>query len=821
MKRITAFLLFIAVTFTIISPSMLHVAADEITDIVVGEQETVTETLEKTEKITTTEVDGIVVEISGDALPKDAEVVADTSPDEKTEALSDIIVGESDEENNACSLDISLESEGVTAQPEKDSVRVSLSGINLEDCDTVTVYHVMDDVSSIAKRLESESGFVTYTLDGEATAHFEKEIAAFNEAVKLAGTEETFDENTICVEDISTDNGLIVDLKDGIVSFDTDSFSTYYVVKGNKAERVYSTNSIIKFGSFSGTKTDTFMISPDSTLTFFSADKDWNSELASTWSFDAKGSLMTYKKASDSKSATVSIPADAKIGSSATLTVKYGKKTYTATLTVAANDTNIDKARTHYRVMLTVVPEPHKDGIPTEPSIATGFGWKIINGNYVVAPTSAQGTKFADNGSNIIKDTIKNVLTQSIDGSHTWGYFNTEGDIKNYLQNIDWDKALDKLIAYGGFYGTDGVKVTNSNKNNYELIPYVIKLQSLSGASWNIDCYIKRKQQVTLSYDANLGTGVTVQNTFGLPNSKTVNKGDRVTVGKISYNGGSENLSVGSTISVKGPDGLSYTYKFLGWGTDRTKINNNYDPGDKPVLNSNIKLYAIWGKSVKVCYNANGGVINSDEHSLGRDNFIDKNGSRYYQNWNYDDTTDYGLTNNTSFGLSRPGYVFNQWNTKADGSGVTIHQDDKTVKSSILEKYLEDKEKSRCLKLYAQWIPGYGQIKISTVGLDPKDKDQTFIFVVSGISDLGEKIELRIPIKGDGTAIVTDVPFGTYTVHCESDWSWRYKSSDDVIVEVKEMNKTYNADFIQKRTDARWLSGCAYKKNEFEEKGND
>ena len=128
MKRITAFLLFIAVTFTIISPSMLHVAADEITDIVVGEQETVTETLEKTEKITTTEVDGIVVEISGDALPKDAEVVADTSPDEKTEALSDIIVGESDEENNACSLDISLESEGVTAQPEKDSVRVSLSG---------------------------------------------------------------------------------------------------------------------------------------------------------------------------------------------------------------------------------------------------------------------------------------------------------------------------------------------------------------------------------------------------------------------------------------------------------------------------------------------------------------------------------------------------------------------------------------------------------------------------------------------------------------------------------------------------------------------
>lgn len=823
MKKIVAFLLSFAIAFSIVSPSVMHAAADEIAGTEISGSTVSTDSTDNSatdSASSKTFVDGISVEVSGKGLPKDAEVVADIPSYEKTDILSKTISGEEVSENETLALDISLESDGNLTQPENESVRVSLGGFSLEENDEITIYHVMDDATAIVNRLNSGENYELYVIDEEDKAHFEKETEAFLKAVSLLETE-NFSEsenyigtNTICVEKISSEKNLKIDSENGIMSFDTDSFSTYYIVKGNStSERVYSTTSIIKFGSMSSNKTDTFYVTPDSKLTFFSANTDWDSKVAATWNFNARGSSMTYKVASNQKSATVTIPESAKISSNATLTVKYNNKTYTANLIVASNEENIEKARTTCRVMLTVVPKSAQ--IPSEPSLATGFNWKIINGSYVVEPTSDQGTKFAENGQNIIKPEIKNVLTQSIDGTHTWGYANTDGDIKNYLKNIDWDKALNALIKKGGFYGTDGKLITSNNKNDYELIPYVIKLQSLSGTSWNIDCYIKRKAQVTLSYDANLGEGVTLRKSFGLPNSTTVNINDNTTVGKISYDG--SNISKESTIDVIGPDGISYVYKFLGWGTSRTAVNTSYDPGKSVKLDKNVRLYAIWGKEVKVCYNANGGVVTADKYTLRSDKFINQDGSMYYQSWPYDDAKKNGLVNDTTFGLKRAGYIFNQWNTKPDGSGVTIHQDDNTIKSSTLEKYLTDKNKSRCLKLYAQWIYGLGQIKITNSGCTPEDKDQVFIFAVKGVSDAGEKIDLRVQICGNGSAVITDVPFGTYDVYCETDWSWRYDSTGDQKVKVDTLNKTYNADFNQTRTDSRWLQGCAYRKNEFEE----
>ncbi len=849
MKRIISFLLTVAITFTVISPSMLYAAADEATNMVVGEQEmvadgqdTASDETEKTEKTTATQVDGIVVEVSGDALPKDAEVVADSSSDEKKAALTDAIMGESDEESNAFSLDISLEAEGVITQPGEDGVTVSLSGINLDDCDTVTVYHVMDDVSSIAKRLDTESDILTYTLDNESASHFEKEIAAFHDALTLSQTKETFDENTICVEEISAENGLSVDTESGIISFNTDSFSTYYIAQGKSAtERKYSTKSIIKFGdtnlfkdkSKDETVKDKFYIAPDSVITFFSVDKDWaKGDIAAEWTFNRNNSGMTCNVASNKKSATITIPETASVGSESILTVKHtyyytytNKKnitetkqrtdTYEATLVVMDNSSILNSCIENCKVYLTALKDSSK-GIPSEPtnvSTTDGFDWSLIDGAYKV---NAE-TYFAEKGSNVIDKSILNALTPDVSGTHTWGYVNADVNVmKSYLQGIDWNEALSKLAENGGFTGSDGTKVTSSNKGNYELIPYVIKLQSLSGRSWNIDCYIKKRPQVKLSYDVNLEVGVTIAKSFALPNAGIVNKDSSVTVGNISYD--NKVLSVGSPINVKGPDGLTYEYKFLGWGTDRNKVNNNYDPGDKPKISSNVTLHAIWGKQVKVCYNANGGTISGTNYTLDGSGFVKNSSGRFYQNWNYDKTKENGLYNITTFGITKPGYEFDQWDTKPDGTGTCFDQDDKTLKASILEKALADPSKSRCLTLYARWKLGLGNIKITTEGFNNVDEDQVFIFVVKGTSVIGKDIDIRVPIKGDGSALVTDVPFGTYTVSCEPGWSWRYGASNKVTVTIDKMGETENAKFTQSRKDTQWLSGCAYKKNEFNDK---
>ena len=988
MKRIIAFLLFIAVTFTIISPSMLHVAADEITDIVAGEQETVAKTPEKTEKITTAEVDGIVVEVSGDALPKDAEVVADTSPDEKTEALSDIIAGESDGEDNAFSLDISLESEGVTAQPEEDSVRVSLSGINLDDCDTVTVYHVMDDVSSIAKRLESENGFQTYTLDGEAAAHFDKEIAAFTEAVKLAETEETFDENTICVEDISADNGLTVDFNSGVVSFDTDSFSTYYVLPGNTTQGETDSDFITVKNN------NTYFVAQGTTIEFKIPS---DAKSTATWTPKANSNALNLTKKSSEDEYSVYVPKSAQIGATTKIDVSYTgsdnkKKNFTITLTVKSiqdivKETLNEKTNQNYRVILSCLVDPDNK-IPGEPGLVSDRKYYLFDGqkNTTLASIVSNGTVdtskyfaykyfFTKRPNLIVKDDIVNDVNfiQDASGTNTMGVADASGrNTKKVLKLNDsqWGTVLGKFASSGKIKASDGTTVTSKNKGDYMLIPYVVKLQTSNGFSWNIDCYIAPKSDlVTLSYNYNFPNGlssaksnkttkVLPESTAGVkqfttkvtsklsvdswykfadnqgnefwyvfkgwktgktngtlynPDSDITVKSNTVLyaqwvpfykyVLKFNLNGGTgTNTTLTSNGELNNQDGWttksSYTfswktdnptrkgYKFDGWSTEKNgdlvvaPNSKKYKISGNSGKTKTVTLYAKWTPiTYEISYNLDGGSAsgNPTSYTIETNTITLKNPTRdgyeflgwtgsngkipqkdvsikkgstgnksytanwkplykynlnFYKNAGVGDDKVTGLPENQSAGWlganeqtfkwttepERTGYVFAGWSRTSTGENVF-------VKPGTKEITLTGKEASTVTQdLYAIWKPGLGQIKITTAGLDPRDKDQTFIFVVSGTSDLGEKIELRIPIKGDGTAIVTDVPFGTYTVHCESDWSWRYKwrykSSDDVIVEVKEMNKTYNVDFIQKRTDARWLSGCAYRKNEFEEKGN-
>lgn len=79
------------------------------------------------------------------------------------------------------------------------------------------------------------------------------------------------------------------------------------------------------------------------------------------------------------------------------------------------------------------------------------------------------------------------------------------------LIGIDYERLLARLVDknYRDCYAADGKPINSGfNADDYEIIPYVVKLQTSSrDKGWHIDFYVKAKEQITLSYDANLPDG--------------------------------------------------------------------------------------------------------------------------------------------------------------------------------------------------------------------------------------------------------------------------------------------------------------------------
>lgn len=148
-------------------------------------------------------------------------------------------------------------------------------------------------------------------------------------------------------------------------------------------------------------------------------------------------------------------------------------------------------------------------------------------------------------------------------------------------------------------------------------------------------------------------------------------------------------------------------HAFKNWNTKSDGTGTSYS--DKQSVNNltstnggTVNLYAQWTPyNVLVCYNANGGALNSTTYSL-ISNWVSKDNAYFFDKWEYDKTYANGLYDATTFGLHRTGYTFNQWGSSATG-GTIYRQDDATLKASILNP---DVVNGSCYKyLYAQWKP--------------------------------------------------------------------------------------------------------------------
>ncbi|MCL2152523.1 MAG: InlB B-repeat-containing protein, partial [Oscillospiraceae bacterium] len=115
-------------------------------------------------------------------------------------------------------------------------------------------------------------------------------------------------------------------------------------------------------------------------------------------------------------------------------------------------------------------------------------------------------------------------------------------------------------------------------------------------------------------------------------------------------------------------------YRFKGWNTAADGSGDDYEPGDDITIDDDVTLYAQWTpkSDLKIIYNANTGT-----------------GTMADQTVTYNSNVT--LTANA---FSKTGYVFNGWNTQADGTGTGYA-------NSATFKYEVDGD----LTLYAQWTP--------------------------------------------------------------------------------------------------------------------
>lgn len=127
--------------------------------------------------------------------------------------------------------------------------------------------------------------------------------------------------------------------------------------------------------------------------------------------------------------------------------------------------------------------------------------------------------------------------------------------------------------------------------------------------------------------------------------------------------------------------------------------------------------------------------------------------------------------------------------------------------------------------------PGNGNIIITKTLEEVAKQDEVFMYDISGTTRKPEapytiRVALLIP-KGETYAEVTinDVPDGTYTI-TELDWSWRYDQTDCQIYPTNGRTRiegntfilgaehpNWEADFTNKRTEKKWLSGDCYCNN--------
>ena len=537
------------------------------------------------EELTAAMEDGISVNATGN-LPEGAkslsvEAVAE-SDDEKTLSNIENVLGTLSDQYGAWtiySFDIKiLDADGNELQPADGDVTLSIQGLDLMD--ETRVVHVHNPVSAVATQSAGPRRAAAHRSSTE-----QLDATAYGDTVEF--TTPNFSNFYVVSGDTRQSPKEWHDVE--LLRMDRNTGSTVYVAPGTKLQ--FETNDRHTGGtwSFVGTKSSSI---------FFAADQNEN------W-----GKSSGYK--------TVEIASNAQPGDKATLQVKIGRKYYTRKLVVMSQDEVIKRAwaldqtgDNAYPVFLAVRQE--KD-IPSEPGVTNG------SYSYFKDDLTSYGYEdiYVTTAENVvdIEQFLKLKAVNQVDGTTTVGVADPTGvNTKAALKINIWEDLLASIYRNYRYQFTtqDGKRLDSFSslqelKNGYELIPYVVKLQTSTAywehqydrrydRGWHIDCAIVPRQRITLSYDAGLDGEFS---DFKIADLKlpspviSTTKPWTATVG----NPQKSNQIIHDGDVVECLDGTKL--KFLGWKDREDKADDNkeiYKPNENITFSEDMTLYGVWEK---------------------------------------------------------------------------------------------------------------------------------------------------------------------------------------------------------------------------------
>lgn len=753
-------------------------------------------------KADTVRLDRVVVgstgiSVSGDGVPDRAAL--ETKPVEDTFAVANAIIGLDNVPADSYKLyayNIKLMQENVSVQPDG---KVTLTLTNIVDPSLETpfvgIVHLLDTKEAIEAAIEN--GTARTSNDPAVVDAHPDEVAA----AKGAGLE-----GAVVYTVLSSEDGDVTISEDGSIGFAVDSFSVFYVVAGtsDNGNNWYDTSIVELPGEAS-----TYYVEPGTVIQF------------SSGTF----SNVTTATGISRTNRTITIAANAAVGTTAV----YQVNNYNLTFIVTERDDVIDGAILNHPVYLAILTSGG-DGIPSEPGVS--------NGNYTrVSSTYGTGwnNTFANTAENIISKDIADKLIISVDGSSTVGVYDATGVATNrYLNGIDWNRIMDVAVSQRAT-ATDGTRVTDNNRNNYVVIPYVIKLMAESGIGWHIDCVVVPATRITLSYDLNL-KNYTVEQTLVLPNAVTGTNNISTAVGYIRS--GNANLNVNGTLDAT-YNGVDYDVTFLGWSTDPNATTAQYVPGSDITVTSDTVLYAVWsGKPTTGTLEIKKTVTTADSSYSAPtdDEFV------FTVTFNGTSALNYAIDGKAAGTINSGGTLKLKHGQTAVISDVPVGL--YNVTETIPENYTmtstgasgtisgDATSTATFINTYSKPTADLKIEKVFPAGADYSiDENQTFIFTVKGVEGTNTAaIDLTVTIHGEGQVTIKDLPVGNYIVTEKTDWSWRYEfnswqfGSDSATTNGTTNNASLilgsegnTITFTNTRDEEKWLDGDTYEDNLFDQ----
>ena len=541
------------------------------------------------EELTAAMEDGISVNATGN-LPKGAkslsvEAVAE-SDDEKTLSNIENVLGTLSDQYGAWtiySFDIKiLDADGNELQPADGDVTLSIQGLDLMD--ETRVVHVHNPVSAVATQSAGPRRAAAHRSSTE-----QLDATAYGDTVE----------------------------------FTTPNFSDFYVVSGDTRESPWYDNllaTVVKVDD-EGNPVNNVYAAPGTTIQFQIKNKNATDfEIVAGGSpsitIDKNATIKNFEGNNQNKykACVVVISANAQPGDSAivrTSVTKRQKTTYYAVkIEVLSERKVIEGALTNKDYPVTIaVLEDSSGMLPNEPGVQNNNYYYFDQHYYLYHNSERVFTNYA---TNVLSDNgnyfLDHFQTNS-NNTNTVGIVDASGIETNKALKANWagttyQDLLNKLAqnAQITVKTANGGKaiLTQSNVGNYELVPYVVKLQTSTrydstdvawmDRGWHIDMYVRLKNTITLSYVANLPSGKKVN---GLTLPSTVQGPSPLTATvdvqhELAAREGQ--INVDSTVTCA--DGT--VLKFKGWNTQADGSGTTYLPGSSITINEDSILYGKW-----------------------------------------------------------------------------------------------------------------------------------------------------------------------------------------------------------------------------------